>query len=171
MSKVYMISDFHFGHKNILKFAGQYRANCQTIEEHDNWLVQTWNSVVNANDQVYVLGDVAFTREGLTNLRQMKGQKVLIMGNHDEFPIREYFDFFRTIRPSPYSYKGYWLSHCPIHPDELRGKKNIHGHVHQNPIKDRRYISVCVEALGGTPRTLEQLEALQKQYDWTSPEN
>lgn len=168
MNHAYMISDLHLGHKNIIKFAGRERGGCTTIEEHDSWIVEMWNSVVNKNDVVYVLGDVAFTREGLSLVRKLKGQKHLIMGNHDAFPIREYFDYFSIIRPSPFSYKGYWLSHCPIHPQELRGRKNVHGHVHNNPVPDSRYISVCVEALGGTPRTLDQLEALQKHYDWES---
>lgn len=33
-------------------------------------------------------------------------------------------------------YKGFWLSHAPIHPEELRGCKNIHGHCHDAVISD-----------------------------------
>lgn len=48
------------------------------------------------------------------------------------------------------NYKGFWLTHAPIHPCELRGKRNIHGHVHDNSVKrgmglDERYINACLE--------------------------
>ena len=72
------------------------------------------------------------------------------MGNHDQFKLEEYQKYFYKIIWFT-KYKGFWLSHCPIHPNELRDKPNIHGHVHQKTIKDRRYINVCVEALNGTP--------------------
>ena len=42
-------------------------------------------------------------------------------------------------------YKGTWLSHAPIHQDELRGCVNIHGHTHYHVIDDERYINVCSE--------------------------
>lgn len=42
-------------------------------------------------------------------------------------------------------YKNLWLTHAPIHPDELRGKKNVHGHCHGHILNDKRYINVCVE--------------------------
>jgi calcineurin-like phosphoesterase family protein len=49
-------------------------------------------------------------------------------------------------------YKGFILSHCPIHESEMeRYYKNIHGHVHEETIKDDRYINVCCEAINYTP--------------------
>jgi len=150
MSKVFFISDLHLGHKNIIKFAQGHRYG-ETIDEHDRWIVEQWNSVVTSpKDTVYVLGDVCFDRDKLKLIGQMQGNKILLMGNHDQFKLEEYQKYFYKIIWFT-RYKGFWLSHCPIHPQELRGKYNIHGHVHQNIIPDRRYISVCVEALNGTP--------------------
>lgn len=49
----YFISDLHLGHKNVLKFDNRPFIN---IEEHDKTIIDNWNSKVNDNDDVYVLG-------------------------------------------------------------------------------------------------------------------
>ena len=166
MSKIYFISDLHLGHKRILQFAGQYRDG-SNVEEHDDWIVKQWNSIVRKRDKVYVLGDVAFTPEGLARLSEMNGTKILIRGNHDEFPIKEYLKYFQEVYGLT-SYKGFWLSHCPIHPVEIRGRKgNIHGHVHQNVLPDKRYFPVCVEQCRGVPISFEEIKSL---YEKTSLE-
>lgn len=118
--------------------------------EQDEWIIESWNFIVTKRDLVWVLGDVAMgkSKEGKPNLKKiskLNGTKKLILGNHDELPIEEYLNYFQVIKGFT-RYKGYWLSHAPIHPLELRGKKNIHGHVHHNSIDDRNYINVCVEA-------------------------
>ena len=158
-AKVYFISDLHLGHDNILLFERDYREG-EDIEEHDQWLIDSWNSIVTAKDIVYVLGDVAWTRAGLNKLKQLKGNKNLIMGNHDKYFVDEYMAQGFRVRPGVMKYKEFWLSHAPIHPAELRGLKNIHGHVHENTLDDPRYINVCVEPLDGTPMYLEDIRAL-----------
>ena len=76
------------------------------------------------------MGDTAFTVERLQDISTwVCGKKVLICGNHDtdHIPMKilcEYFDEVYSL----YKWHEFWLSHCPIHPDELRGKLNIHGH-------------------------------------------
>ena len=72
-----------------------------------------------------------------------------------------------------YKYKEFWLSHAPIHPCELRGKRNIHGHVHQNHVmdehhkRDNRYINVCVENTDGAPVSLDKIRL--GQTSWNTP--
>lgn len=156
MSKVFFISDLHLGHSNILKFSQGYRYG-DTIDEHDQWLVTQWNSVVkNKRDVVYVLGDVCFDFDKLKLIGQMTGNKILLPGNHDKFKLEDYQKYFYKII-SFKKYKGFWISHCPIHPNELRNRYNIHGHTHKNSIPDRRYINVCVEVLNGTPIEFEKI--------------
>lgn len=151
MSIVRFISDLHLGHKSICEFSGKYRGGVTTVEDHNKWIVDQWNSVVTKNDLVYVLGDVCFDKDTLPLLKKMKGNKHLILGNHDKFPLQVYLQYFNKVHGFE-KYKGRaWLSHSPIHPNELRGKWNIHGHVHQNIVDDLRYISVCVEAVSGKP--------------------
>lgn len=171
MSKKYIISDLHFGHKNILKYAGSLRGGT-TSEEHDQWLIEQINSVVKKNDLLYVLGDVAFDVESLKLVSKIKaGNRILVRGNHDVCDTKEYLKYFATIQ-GLISFRGiFWLSHAPIHPAELRGRLNIHGHVHQNSILDMnylkvegvqdvldsRYINACVEMSYGVPQSLDDL--------------
>ncbi len=147
--EIFFISDLHIGHKSILKFSGDYRAGT-TIDEHDEWIKDSWNKVVQKRDLVYVLGDVCFNREKLPMFSAMKGNKILIRGNHDEFMTKEYLNYFTEVY-GLYKRYGIWMSHAPIHPDELRNKPNIHGHVHHKTIQDPRYFNACVENLKGTP--------------------
>lgn len=157
MTNQYFISDLHIGHKNVLKLSpNRYGAN---VDEHDEWIVESCNSVVRRNDTLHILGDVCHSREKMHFLKRIHGNKILYRGNHDNFDIHEYMQYFSTIHGIT-KYKGFWLSHCPIHPQELFGKKNVHGHVHNNIVKDPNYISVCVEALNGIPISLDQLKAM-----------
>lgn len=157
----FFISDLHLGHENIMKFAAGFRTG-ETIEDHDQWLINNWNSVISKRDLVWVLGDVAIKTEHLYKLNQLKGRKKLVLGNHDDPNVLLYTPYFEEIC-GLVRYKEFWLSHCPIHPAEFRKRKfNIHGHVHQNSIiGDSRYINVCVEALNGIPI---ELEYLRKKY-------
>jgi calcineurin-like phosphoesterase family protein len=162
MSKKWIISDLHFGHKNILKYSGPLRGGT-TSEEHDDWLIHQINSVVKKCDLLYILGDVAFNTEHLKKVKRIKGQKILIRGNHDVQAAQYYLEYFSQIQ-GLLSFKGvFWMSHAPIHPQELRGRLNIHGHVHQNSIlneqgqPDERYINACVEMTYGVPQDLDAL--------------
>lgn len=162
MSKVYMIADLHFGHRNIMNFAGDYRHGDTYMENMHNTILM-WNARIRKRDIVYVLGDVAFSPEGLYALNEMYGTKYLVRGNHDQFGLDEYTQVFNDIYGMRL-YKGYWLSHCPIHPTELRDRKNIHGHVHQNTIRnaygepDERYINVSIENTDGAPVYMEDIK-------------
>lgn len=88
---VWLTSDCHFSHRNILKL-GKGRP-FDNIEEHDQALMDNWNSVVAPGDVVYVLGDMFFTLDmGYMEyvLGQLNGSKHLILGNHDRTKIQAY---------------------------------------------------------------------------------
>jgi calcineurin-like phosphoesterase family protein len=128
-------------------------------------LIINWNSVVTRRDIVWVLGDVAFTQEGFDALYELNGRKKLVRGNHDNnFKTEDWLKHFETVEGIT-RYKGYWLTHAPIHPTELRGKRNIHGHVHGNSIRDvygeydTRYINVCCEAVNETPILFDDIRS------------
>lgn len=156
MSKVYFTSDLHLGHASIIRFAGAHGRQGTNSVEHDEWIIDSWNSIVRKRDLVWVLGDVAMGRPGtkespgegwnnLAKVAKLNGTKKIILGNHDDMPIEAYMKYFQVMRGMD-RYKGHWLSHSPMHPVELRGRKNVHGHVHHNSLDDERYINVCVEA-------------------------
>lgn len=162
MSNKWVISDLHFGHANILKYAGNLRGGTNS-QEHDEWLITQWNSVVKKNDLVYVLGDAAMNLEAYRNFKKIKGQKHLIRGNHDINNARHLLDYFCDVS-GLLRFKGtFWMSHAPIHSGSLRGLYNLHGHVHQNSVKkedgslDERYINCCVEMSYGIPQSLDEL--------------
>lgn len=148
----FLISDTHFGHGNILTFKrndGSMLRNFPTIEDHDEFLIKQWNSVVRPKDKVYHLGDVGFRNwTSLSEvLDRLNGEKVLIKGNHDGFKPTQYLKYFKDIRGS-HILEKYILTHIPIHPESIcRWKANIHGHTHYNSYEDQRYINVSVERL------------------------
>ena len=78
----YYIGDLHFGHANVIGFDNRPFSD---VDEMDRGLIENWNSRITKNDQVYILGDVAFHNEKPYSwyLSQLKGQKHLIVGNHD----------------------------------------------------------------------------------------
>lgn len=156
MGKKYIISDLHLGHKNILKFSGPLRGGA-TWEEHDLWIMDQWNSVVTKHDFVYLLGDAAMNREALEKVKRLKGNKVLVRGNHDVYNTRTYLEYFQEVYGLHHYKRVFWMSHAPIHPTELRGRFNLHGHVHQHSIDDSRYINCCVEMTYGVPQNLDDL--------------
>ena len=165
MSKKWIISDLHLGHKNILKYSGSLRGGT-TSEEHDKWLIDQIKSVVKKGDLLYILGDVAFDEESLKQLKKIKNQMILVRGNHDVLSTQKYLEYFQQVY-GLWKHKGtFWLSHAPLHPDELRGCINIHGHVHQNSIQDDRYINVCVEMTYGVPQSLDDLHEKYREIVW-----
>ena len=145
MSNIRVIADPHLGHRNICK----YRP-FDTMEEHEQHIVDEWNSVVHKRDVVYVLGDAVFDSKSLYRIGQMKGRKILVRGNHDSLKAHEYLSVFEDVI-GIIKKSGVWLSHAPIHPQELRGHFNIHGHVHNDTIPDDRYFNACIENIGYAP--------------------
>lgn len=151
-------------HKNILNFASEWRDG-ETVSEHDDWIIDTINSVVTKRDTLWLLGDVAFSLEGLLRLKEVPCSKRLILGNHDQEHMAAYLDIFDWVGAYT-KYKGYWLSHIPVHAFDFdyRVKGNIHGHLHNRRITsehdDRwyRYYNVSVEQSYGKPVPFHSIE-------------
>lgn len=157
---VFFIGDTHFSHKNIIKFTPETRP-FNTIEDHDEVIIELWNSTVAEGDIVYHLGDVAFG--GVDNLkfvRQLNGTKHLIMGNHDHYQMFDYIDAGFVKIQGVMRYKEFILSHIPLHPSNIgRWGYNIHGHIHnaKDNLPDSRYINVNADVQGLVPRSLQSI--------------
>lgn len=82
---IYFTSDCHFNHKNILAYEPESRPFA-TIEEMNEVIIANWNSVVTAEDEVWVLGD--FFMGQLTAIEpildRLNGKIHLVRGNHDQ---------------------------------------------------------------------------------------
>lgn len=132
----FYISDLHFGHRASIDFDSRPFAD---TEEMDKVLIYLWNSRVTKNDQVYILGDFAFHNEKPYSwyLSQLKGQKHLIVGNHDRKLLKDSeamesfvsVDYLLEITDNQ---KHIVLSHYPIAEWSgfFRDVYHIYGHIH-----------------------------------------
>lgn len=164
MSNIFLCSDHHLGHSNILTFKredGTPLRDFANITDHDEYIIAQHNSVVRQHDKVYFLGDVVMSHKWLPLLGRMNGDKVLIKGNHDIAKLSQYTPYFRDIRGF-HQFDGFALSHIPIHPECLgRWGINIHGHLHYRRLQDARYFNVSMECLDDyKPISLEQIKKL-----------
>lgn len=142
---VYFTSDLHIDHGNIGKFR-RLPEGYEGAEGNTEWLREEWHKRSCKRSMLISLGDTAFSSLGIMELAMWQGRMRGILGNHD---LEHVTDYMRAmdILPGLYKYKGMWLSHAPIHTDELRGKFNIHGHTHYHEIDDWRYVNVCCDNL------------------------
>ena len=95
MRKTWFTADLHLGHANIIKYCNRPFAS---IHEMDAELVTRWNDLVGDKDDIYILGDIAFSRPlvVIPLIRQLKGRKHLVIGNHDRKNLdhQEFRDLF-----------------------------------------------------------------------------
>lgn len=171
---IFIVSDTHFGHANILKFTDSntgllIRPGFDNVEEMDELMIERWNAVVQDQDIVYHLGDVYMER-GHQVLPRLRGRKRLVLGNHDNAKscyLQNHFQKIMMWRMFP-EFKVL-LTHVPVHASTLEfgDLTNIHGHIHQNTlmiadangmqIPDPKYVNVSVEQINYTPKSIEEL--------------
>jgi len=91
MTNVWIFSDPHYGHKGIVRGESHWEdkrecRNFDTIDEHNDILVQNINKCAKKHDIIYCLGDWSFGgRDNIIEFRKRINCKniYLIMGNHD----------------------------------------------------------------------------------------
>lgn len=169
LGNIFVISDTHFGHENILNFTDKTTGarvrpfyDVRHMNEH---MVDRWNSVVKPGDKVYHLGDVFFgSKDAFQELwPRLNGSKRLVVGNHDDVKYLSSGGFFKKVMLWR-KFDSLLLTHVPVHPSTLgesrfSGKEviNIHGHIHTNKSPQGNYKCVCVEQIDYTPVALEEL--------------
>lgn len=161
MSAVYFIGDTHWGHRNILK----YRPEFSSVEEHDEVIFDNIMSVANRRNHLWLMGDCFFNHESVRHLDRIAAAFAavkFVVGNHDTDNDERQEVLKRVIHictkvHSLVKYREFWLSHAPIHTCELRGRFNVHGHMHSQSVGDDRYLCVSCEQVDYKPVTLEQV--------------
>lgn len=151
-------SDFHLGHNVIVP---KYR-NFKSQEEHDALILDNM-SKLHKKDILYILGDFVFDSDKydyyINELSKMSCRIKLIMGNHDSLKLYKENRLPKLELHQPLlTYKKMWLSHCPIHPQEMRNRiLNIHGHLHGHKVETSvwvnklneyntpKYFNVCLD--------------------------
>lgn len=171
--EIWVISDTHFNHSNIIEFCDRPFANAIEMNEH---ILDNWNSVIRPQDKVYHLGDVymggGFRREDTERMLSMlNGHKRLILGNHDNGKdqiLQRRFEKIDVWRMFPEF--GLLLTHVPVHESSLHktGRReqpdmklrNVHGHIHNRESPSSDHFNVCVEMLNYTPINIEELRII-----------
>jgi calcineurin-like phosphoesterase family protein len=164
MRKIFVVSDTHFNHANILTFtddAGAYfRGQFKDASHMNEHMIECWNSVVGPQDIVYHLGDVYFGSPAPIGamLRRLQGRKRLILGNHDNGKCKVLQEHFQKITSSR-QFREYEmiLTHRPTIIPGGKWTINVHGHIHQNLSPTPKHVNVSVEAIDYTPRDIEEI--------------
>ena len=149
----YFTSDLHLGHRNIIRLCNRPFA---TIEEMDETLIRNWNAKVTNGDTVYILGDFCYKGGRATKwyLQQLKGRKVLIVGNHDGKTLQdsETMKYFEDARPMMHVTDGdkqICLCHFPIAEwnGYYHGSWHIYGHIHNRKNETYEFMRTREKAL------------------------
>lgn len=152
MSRIWITSDLHIGHDRDFIYRDR---GFETIKQHDDALVENWNRLVEADDVVYILGDVMMKHNlqdgdfsyGLSILEKLNGRLIIIRGNHDsEGKIERYRSCHNVMSAGNaalylnYPAEGgyhFYLTHYPtlVSHKKLKPVKtallNLYGHTHQ----------------------------------------
>lgn len=177
---IFLISDTHFGHKNIIKYCTR---PFRDKYEMDRVMIDNWNRTVSHDDTVIHLGDFAFLSQDLTRevIESLNGNKILVMGNHDTrgeaFYLRagfkEVYDLapgmvikYTTFCMSHYPYRdtmqkerGHLINRAPVR----MGTPLVHGHVHTLWSVRENMVNLSVDVRNFYPVPLEQVQELVEE--------
>jgi calcineurin-like phosphoesterase family protein len=177
---VYLTSDQHFGHKNIIGYCDR---PFQSVEEMDEAMIERHNQNVGKEDTVFIVGDFSFydfeTTKRIT--QRLNGRKTLIRGNHDKHSeswfLRCGFDSVveSLVIPSIWNSETIEIAHYHSYASRFGYGILFHGHAH-NFFKAKHYVSnsrvllnVGVDCWNFTPVHLdilrETVKTIRQQYD------
>lgn len=147
-------ADLHIDHEKAAKARGY------ELKVFQEKVCDAWVKVVTPRTTIVIVGDAALYREGLAIIKKLPGRKILIPGNHDlerDNDMRDVLEVYDDIQVAWKHKRGIWFDHIPMHPSQLRGKRQVHGHSHTDIIQDERYINVCWDLLQDGPVDLEKI--------------
>ena len=159
----YYTSDIHFGQKALLKEGKYHERPFTTLEEMQSEIIKRWNKKVTNADHVYILGDVGTRGAGQLRpelLACLKGNKHLVLGNHDDISdlrVRQQFveicHYKKMFDNKGGKAREVILSHYPIlmWEDQHRGAILLYGHVH-NTVEESFFQKYLAEFYRERPR-------------------
>ena len=181
MKKIFFTSDHHFGHKNIIKFCNR---PFESVEEMDETMIKRWNEKISPDDDVYHLGDVALCSPNKLKkiIDRLHGKIHLIKGNHeksalackDHFEwIKDYYELTVEDDEFPEGKQKIILLHygMRVWNKSHWGTYHLYGHSHGTLPDDpkMRAIDVGVDCHDFYPVSYEEVKAIMKKKEWTSP--
>ncbi len=128
---IYVISDSHFQHKNILTYSKRPFIDLEDMKEK---MIDEWNKSVKPDDIVYHMGDFAMgQRDKIPEiLCRLNGKIHLVKGNHDTKLPTTGFEWIKDYHSVKIN--GYYMvmSHFPMlaWDGDGKGSFQLHGHCH-----------------------------------------
>ena len=171
---IYYIADNHFGDERIRQLA---RRPFPSVKDMDDTMIYLWNQRVSKKDKVYIVGDFAVdSQTAVKTLKELNGEKILILGNHDSVFDEKtlcYFDLTATICTIRDENHSVTLCHYPLlsYENSIYGGYHVFGHIHNNPhdiatkiIKHLpQHLHCGADVIGFTPKTLQELICLKNK--------
>lgn len=161
---VFVTSDTHFNHKNIMKYCNR---SFKDVQEMNDILVKNWNKTVKQNDKVYFLGDMAFRNKKQNIdywLSQLNGTVYFIKGNHDRDSKITLANIIKEGYKINHNGYEFLLMHYPYSKPSNWNGWIIHGHLHNHDLvnypyinKKQKTINISTELTNYTPVNLNDI--------------
>lgn len=163
-TKIYVWSDIHWGHANIIKYCNRPYPNRELMNQ---CLIGNYMNVVKPEDIVIFGGDIGFMKENQINdiLTALPGYKIWIVGNHDLHRDGKLYDlafderhlcFVVDVEDHDMDFQ-LLFTHYPLDISNVpEGCYNVHGHIHNNLITGNKHTNMCVEHTGYKPVLLKE---------------
>lgn len=175
----FFIADTHFCHEGVIKFNQRPFAD---VAQMNQALIENWNAVVKSpKDEVYILGDFLYrgtAQQANQILRQLRGKKYLIRGNHESYLQDPEFDtsqysWVKDYATIKYHKIKFILFHYPILEWDkyFQNAIQLYGHVHDTRLDyfsetlGPRAINVGADLINYRPISIDQVLALVHQRE------
>jgi len=165
--QIWLISDTHLGHENVLNFEDESGVKIRTGFDHldhmNEKIMDNLNDNVKTGDILYHLGDVYFSKiraqKALGHFKALPFKKRLILGNHDDALDPNLHDIFGKIMLwRIFKEFNCVCSHIPLREESFRKVEyNVHGHIHEKESPSPFHINVCVERTNYMPVPIEEV--------------
>ena len=137
-------ADHHAGHAKIIEYC---RRPFRDTHEMDEAMINNHNSVVQSDDFVYILGDVAF-KNPANYIRRLNGHKFIIRGNHDKYieECKSLVGWIRYFQQITVEGQKIVLMHYAMRvwPSSHHGAYQLYGHSHGTLEDDPNALSIDV---------------------------
>lgn len=171
---IWITSDWHLYHENIIKYTGRPFKN----RHHMNKVIlENYCNHVNDDDEVYFLGDLTLFSGPKVDLikstiEALPGNKHLILGNHDRFKPFVYHDIgflsVHTALKTDFDGTTFYLAHDPSFaqiPDSIWLCGHVHSlFKHTKTGNNTIVINCCVEMWDYKPISLPEINRIISKY-------
>lgn len=130
----FFTSDTHFRHEMVIKGMNRGNGRWKVINDHDDDIIANINTLVGRNDELYILGDIAWADLASIRLRINSRHIKVVLGNHDKrghlISIFGEAPDTRTLKVGEGN--TIFLSHYPhaFWPRSHYGSYHLYGHMH-----------------------------------------